>query len=166
MQISNPPPADAETRTVSAFRPFARVAEGILVAISPVRGACVSSGFGERSGRFHKGIDLQVKPADMVHAAAKGRVREAGFRPDYGNQVVLEHGPGVFTRYAHLKGLEPGVVEGAELPFGAPLGLMGASSAYDIPLHLHFELLTGDYETGKKSFGLTPQNIFNLPRAE
>jgi murein DD-endopeptidase MepM/ murein hydrolase activator NlpD len=155
---TNAPTIDVD-RNIIGYKPYARV-EGVRIAIAPTNGGCLTSGFGPRGGGTHKGVDIQTKPASMIHAAASGRVREAGFRADYGNYVVMDHGRGVFTRYAHLAALEAGVIEGVELPFGAKLGPMGATAAYAIPIHLHYEVLTGDYETAKKSFGLTPVNVF------
>lgn len=163
MEVSNAPATEVNGQ-VSGYKPFVIAAPKLLIAISPVNGACLSSGFGQRSGKSHNGIDLQSKPAGMVHAAATGSVREAGFRPDFGNFVVIDHGQGVFTRYAHLKNIEPGVSEGASIPFGTPLGMMGQTALHAIPIHLHYELLTGNYETQKKSFGLKSINPFDLPQ--
>jgi murein DD-endopeptidase MepM/ murein hydrolase activator NlpD len=164
MTVSNAPAAGAD-RTLSTYKPFAVAAPGVLLAISPVNGACLTSGFGPRAGGLHKGVDLQSKPANMVHAAAAGRILEAGVRADYGNYVLIDHGQGVFTRYAHLAAIEPGVTVGAQAPFGTALGVMGATAGYSIPVHLHFEVLTGDINTQKKSFGLTPVDILSLPRS-
>lgn len=149
---------------VEDFSPYVSV-NGVTIAVSPVNGACLSSGFGPRGKELHKGVDFQIEPAQMVHAAAGGRIVEAGRRPDFGNYVVIDHGKGVFTRYAHLAALESGVREGARIPFGTRLGIMGQTAAFPIPVHLHYELLVGDYDTPKKSFGLTPTNIFEQPRA-
>lgn len=162
--VSNAPATEAD-RKLADYKPFAVAAPGVLLAISPVSGACLTSGFGQRAGGLHKGIDLQSKPPNMVHAAGKGRIVEAGFRADYGNYVLIDHGQGVFTRYAHMQALEPGVAVGASIPFGAPLGVMGSTAGYSIPIHLHFETLTGNYDTPKKAFGLTPVDILSLPRS-
>jgi murein DD-endopeptidase MepM/ murein hydrolase activator NlpD len=163
--LNRAPPTDTDRRILQ-FKPFVKAAPNVLLALVPVNGACLTSSFGPRGDKLHKGIDLQSRPPNMVHAAAKGRVLEAGFRDDYGNQVVIDHGQGVFTRYAHLKALEPGVEMGKDIPFGTPLGAMGASAGYPIPFHLHYEVLTGDYNTPKKSFGLTTVDPMALPPAQ
>lgn len=163
MEVSNAPATEGNGQ-VSGYKPFVFAAPKLLIAISPVNGACLSSGFGLRSGKSHNGIDLQSKPAGMVHAAAAGKVREAGFRADFGIFVVIDHGQDVFTRYAHLKNIEPGLSEGASIAFGTPLGMMGQTASHPIPIHLHYELLTGNYETQKKSFGLKSINPFDLPQ--
>lgn len=162
IDVSNAPPVDA-SRAVIGYTPFVRVENAVELAVNPVNGACLTSGFGVRSTSSHKGVDYQVKPAGMVHAAGAGRIVEAGWRDDYGNYVLINHGSSVFTRYAHMVSLQPGVRENAEAPFGMPLGVMGNTSKYQLPVHLHYEVLIGDYNTPKKSFGLTPVNIFSYP---
>ncbi|MEM9740586.1 MAG: M23 family peptidase, partial [Pseudomonadota bacterium] len=62
-----------------------------------------------------------------------------------------------------LARLESGIAEGTAVEFGAPLGPMGNTASYPIPVHLHFELLLGDYETQAASFGLTPRSPFDFP---
>ena len=64
---------------------------------------------------------------------------------------------------AHLAVFAPDLTEGANVQLGTPLGPMGNSASYAIPVHLHYEVLVGDYETPSKSFGLTPRNIFDYP---
>jgi murein DD-endopeptidase MepM/ murein hydrolase activator NlpD len=162
LSVSNAPPVDA-SRAITGYAPFVKVENRVVIAVSPVNGGCLTSGFGIRSTSPHKGVDYQVKPASMVHAAAAGRILEAGWRDDYGNYVVIDHGSGVFTRYAHLAALEAGVSADKTAPFGMPLGVMGNSSKYTLPVHLHYELLVGDYNTPKKSFGLMPVNVFGYP---
>ncbi|MEO1328476.1 MAG: M23 family metallopeptidase [Pseudomonadota bacterium] len=153
MTVSNAPAA--EGLKISGYRPFTEV-NGVRLAVAPLNNACLSSGFGSRRGRLHKGVDYFARPGVMIHAAADGVVREAVWRDDYGYMIVLDHGQGVYTRYAHLRKFEKGVVEGDRLAYGAPLGVMGNTSKYRMAVHLHFEVLTGDFDTPKRSFGLTP----------
>lgn len=159
--VSNAPPSD-EDRRIRDYVPVVDV-EGVRLIASPVVGACLSSGFGERGGRLHAGIDVQSRPAGTVRAAGAGEILEADYRADFGNYVLIDHGSGVFTRYAHLEALNPAIVPGAEVSLGTPLGRMGNSADFPIPVHLHFELLTGDYDTPEKSFGLTPRDILSVP---
>lgn len=156
-------PASNPDRTVVGYKPFVRVENAVTLAAVPVRSACLTSGFGWRGMSFHKGVDLQSDPAQMVHSGAAGTVVEAGYRDDYGYHVVIDHGGGVYTRSAHLLSLQPGVDAGTALPFGAPLGLMGNTASYTIPIHLHYEVLIGDYNNPKAAFGLTPKSIFDYP---
>lgn len=88
-----------------------------------------------------------------ARAAGAGRIVEAVSRSDYGNMIVLDHGGGVYTRYAHLARFSSGVRKGASVQMGQTLGPIGKSGASTI-VHLHYEVLTGDYDTSAKSFGL------------
>lgn len=161
MTVSNAPTHGPEL-WISDYSPFVDV-NGVVLAVAPTNGACLSSGFGWRSGRAHKGVDFRADPPGTVHAAAAGTIRGAGYRDDYGNYVVLDHGDGVFTRYAHLTRLEPDIEAGADVPFGTLLGPMGNTASYSIPVHLHYEVLLGDYETQARSFGLEARNPFDFP---
>ena len=161
MTVSNAPVHGPEL-WISDYFPFVDV-NGVILAVAPTNGACLSSGFGWRSGRVHKGVDFRADPPGTVHAAAAGTIREAGYRDDYGNYVVLDHGDGVFTRYAHLTRLEPGIEAGADVSFGTLLGPMGNTASYPLPFHLHYEVLLGDYETQARSFGLDARNPFDFP---
>ena len=66
----------------------------------PVAGP-VTSGFGSRWGRMHEGIDIGVPEGTPVHSAAAGTVIYAGWMSGYGNIVVIDHGNGLSTAYAH-----------------------------------------------------------------
>lgn len=119
-----------------------------------------SGGFGGvRSGgrQFHEGIDIRAvardrrgEPTDPVFAAMAGVVRHISSSPgdsSYGRYVVLEHPaatPAVYTLYAHLSQIAPGLRVGASVTAGGTLGTMGHSSGgYMIPTdrsHLHFEI--------------------------
>ncbi len=163
MTPSNAPAADAN----GLVRNYANTVnvQGVRLAVAPTIGACLSSGFGDRDGRRHKGIDLHARDGGPILAAAAGRVVERKYRDDYGNMLLIDHGLGVFTRYAHLSSFAAGVVEGAQVNAGQQLGLMGNTASYRIPVHLHYELLLGDYNNPRGSFGLTPRSPFEFPRA-
>ncbi len=107
--------------------------------------------------QFHEGLDLYPlerdragEARDPVFAALAGVVRHVSERAgasSYGRYVVLEHpglSPAVYTLYAHLAAVAPGVVPGARVAAGATLGTMGRSAGgYTIPkerAHLHFEI--------------------------
>lgn len=140
-------------------------ASGVRLAVNPTQGACLSSGFGARGGGIHKGLDYHSETGGPIMAAADGVVIERKYRDDYGNMLLIDHGNGVYTRYAHLSSFAPGVVVGAKLSQGQQIGLMGNTAAYRIPVHLHYEVLTGDYANPKGSFGLKPVNPFSFPKA-
>jgi murein DD-endopeptidase MepM/ murein hydrolase activator NlpD len=119
-----------------------------------------SGGFGGvRNGgtRFHEGIDIKPvsrdrrgEPADAVFAAMDGVVRHISANPgksSYGRYIVVEHPaqtPAVYTLYAHLSRIAPGVKAGDAVRRGETIGTMGHSAGgYTIPrsrAHLHFEI--------------------------
>ena len=139
------------------------VANGVILAASPVNGACMTSGFGPRFGSMHKGIDLQARPAVTVYSAAPGRVMEVSELSGFGKQVLIRHGKGVYTRYAHFAYFAEGLKPGQTIGFGQPLGLMGRTGNATA-IHVHYEILTGNYNTPKKAWGLTANNPLDFPR--
>jgi hypothetical protein len=125
-----------------------------------VSGEATSGLFGSvRSAgtQFHEGLDIKPvardsrgEPRDLVTAAMDGVVRHINVRAgdsSYGRYVVIEHpglSPAVYTLYAHLARVEPGLFEGRSVKRGQGLGTMGRSAGgYAIPrdrAHLHFEI--------------------------
>jgi len=104
----------------------------------PVR-APVGDRFGPRGLRFHAGLDFPAPYGRAVRAAAPGRVVFAGFDSSgFGNLVVVDHGNGLRTRYAHLSRF--GVRRGRWVAAGTLLGRVGATGSATGP-HLHFEAL-------------------------
>lgn len=162
MIITNQPPAAAGV--VKDFNPFVKIRDA-RIAVFPTPGACLSSGFGPRNDRLHKGLDYHANTGVPVLAAGDGEIVEIKYREDYGNMIVVDHGGGVFTRYAHLASFGRGLTQGVTVRAGDGLGLMGNSAGYQIPIHLHYEVLVGDYTTPKGSFGLDPVNPMTFPAA-
>ena len=160
MTVSNAPKADA-AGIVAA--PATVDVNGVALAVDPTQGACLSSGFGARSGRTHKGVDYYSADGGPILAAADGVILEMKYRDDYGNMLLIDHGEGVYTRYAHLSSFQKGVGVGVRVRAGDQLGLMGNTAGYRVPVHLHYEVLLGDYSNPKASFGLTPENPFQFP---
>jgi len=97
----------------------------------------VTSGFGIRWGRMHEGIDIGVGSGTPVHAAAAGTVVYAGWMSGYGNIVVLDHGNGLSTAYAHNTSLIVGL--GARVGKGFVIALSG-STGHSTGPHVHFEV--------------------------
>jgi len=160
MTVSNSPVA-YPGGWVAEFKPIIVVNDVVLVTV-PTNDACLSSGFGIRGGTFHEGIDLTHRPAGPVYAAAPGRIIEARMSRGYGLQVLIDHGSGVYTRYAHLAYLDPGVVVGGQINYGRPVGMMGQSGNAQA-IHLHYEILTGNYHNPKGSKGLQVRDPFSFP---
>lgn len=157
MRVSNAPPTDAGLE-ITGYRRLVTVND-VKIAIAPMKAGCLSSGFGIRAERLHKGLDYHYREPVEIYAAADGIVRERKYRDDYGNMLVLEHGSGVFTRYAHLQSFADGVEIGATLNLGETIGLMGNTASYRIPIHLHYEVLVGEWGDQAGSFALTPVNV-------
>jgi murein DD-endopeptidase MepM/ murein hydrolase activator NlpD len=102
----------------------------------PVSGP-VTSGFGQRWGRMHEGIDIAVPSGTPVYAAAAGTVIHAGWLGGYGNLVVVDHGNGLSTAYAHNTSYAVGV--GQQVAQGQVLAYSGSTGHSSGP-HVHFEV--------------------------
>ena len=161
MTIANAPASNAEL-LVAAYKPQVDV-KGVKLATFPSKGACLSSGFGTRDSRLHKGLDYHSETGAPILAAADGAVIEMKYRDDYGNMLLIDHGNGVYTRYAHLASFGRGLSTGVTVRAGEQIGLMGNTASYQIPMHLHYELLLGDYANPKGSFGLDAADPLSFP---
>jgi murein DD-endopeptidase MepM/ murein hydrolase activator NlpD len=101
--------------------------------------ASVSSPFGaRRSGAWHQGIDLSAPKGTPVRATAAGRVVVAERSGDYGRTVVIDHGDGLRTRYAHLRRIA--VEQGERVKTGEVIGEVGKSGNASGP-HVHYEVV-------------------------
>jgi murein DD-endopeptidase MepM/ murein hydrolase activator NlpD len=106
--------------------------------IWPINGT-ITSGFGWRHGEFHKGIDIwsAALSREKIHAALGGIVVRAGLSNGYGNLVVVDHGNGWVTYYAHLSSIH--VSKGQRVVQGQVIGNMGRTGNAT-GYHLHFEI--------------------------
>lgn len=99
------------------------------------------SPFGGRSESFHDGIDIANDSGTEVCAAADGQVVFAGWQPVYGRTILIEHGHGFATKYAHNSALL--VEEGDRVKKGQVIARMGTSGRSTGP-HLHFSIMKWD----------------------
>lgn len=112
--------------------------------IWPAVGAnSISSRYGYRSSGFHGGIDI-VKPGGrstgaLVVAAGSGTVVTAGYHSSYGYHVIINHGNGLSTLYAHMIRGSLKVSAGQRVSSGQALGNIGSTGNVTGP-HLHFEV--------------------------
>ncbi|QHT48545.1 peptidoglycan DD-metalloendopeptidase family protein [Bacillus sp. SB49] len=105
--------------------------------IWPAVGGVITSKQGERWGRYHKGIDIAGVKDKTIKAADNGKVVEAGFKKSFGNKVVIDHGNGYETIYAHLESID--VKRGDVVKQGGKIGKMG-TTGHSTGVHLHFEI--------------------------
>ncbi|MFL6652465.1 MAG: M23 family metallopeptidase [Sulfurifustaceae bacterium] len=88
--------------------------------------------------RAHQGVDYVAPTGTIVKAAGDGRVSFAGENGDYGKVIIIDHGAGVSTLYAHLATFEKGLHNGQEVKQGDVIGTVGRTGAATGP-HLHYE---------------------------
>jgi murein DD-endopeptidase MepM/ murein hydrolase activator NlpD len=105
--------------------------------IWPAKGT-LTSGYGWRWGRMHKGIDIANSTGTPIYAAADGVVEKAGWNSGgYGNLVDIRHPDGSMTRYGHNSKLL--VQRGQQVQQGQTIALMG-STGFSTGPHTHFEV--------------------------
>jgi murein DD-endopeptidase MepM/ murein hydrolase activator NlpD len=124
---------------------FTRGNVNVLPSIWPVNGRLMG-GYGVRSdpfsgeGAMHTGIDISAPVGTPVHAAADGIILHAGWNGGYGRCVIVDHGNGYQTWYAHLSRMD--VIEGEEIRQGEVLGAVGTTGR-STGSHLHYEVRIG-----------------------
>ncbi|HND28365.1 MAG TPA: peptidoglycan DD-metalloendopeptidase family protein [Myxococcota bacterium] len=119
----------------------------------------LTSGFGMRAdpihgkARFHQGVDIGARSGAPIHAVQPGKVIFAGQSGGFGNLVVLDHGDGLVTRYAHCSQI--GVVEGQQVGENEVIGAVG-STGHSTGPHLHFEVRKNGEAVDPLSFRWKP----------
>lgn len=117
---------------------------GVVEPDIKIPAGAITSGFGWRRDpfngaiKFHKGIDVAQPYGQDVRSAASGQVVASGDQGGYGTTIVVDHGGGQQTRYAHLSAVSVQVGEHVEA--GQVIGKVGDSGRVTGP-HLHFEVL-------------------------
>ena len=102
----------------------------------PTPSRVVTSNFGSRWGRQHKGLDIKVYIGDTIRAAFSGKVRIVKYEAaGYGKYIVIRHPNGLETIYGHLS--KQLVTENEEVRAGDPIGL-GGNTGRSTGSHLHF----------------------------
>jgi murein DD-endopeptidase MepM/ murein hydrolase activator NlpD len=103
----------------------------------PTDSRVITSNFGARWGRQHKGLDIKVYIGDTIRAAFSGKVRVVRYEGrGYGKYVVIRHYNGLETIYGHMS--KQLVTEDQEVRAGDPIGL-GGNTGRSTGSHLHFE---------------------------
>ncbi|WP_233606563.1 M23 family metallopeptidase [Micromonospora sp. Llam0] len=130
---------DSAATTTAAAQPS--TAASTADWVTPMPGAQITSCYGQRWGVLHAGIDLALPAGTPVLAAGAGTVQVAGWAyTGYGISVVIDHGGGVLTHYAHLSATSVSV--GDRVAPGDTIGAEGSTGDSTGP-HLHFEVHVG-----------------------
>ncbi|HEY8463549.1 MAG TPA: peptidoglycan DD-metalloendopeptidase family protein [Bacillota bacterium] len=114
-----------------------------IPSLNPLRTSRITSWFGRRLhpklgySRLHTGIDLSARIGTKVHATASGIVTFSGYKSGYGYTVILDHGQGYQTLYAHNSKLV--VKVGQQVKRGAVISYSGNTGTTTGP-HLHYEV--------------------------
>ena len=143
---------------VDGIKDYLRIQKDLYLATPkgcPVEGS-ISSPYGKRenpitgNAGFHSGIDISASPGAPILATAEGVVSHSGWTPHSGNVVVLEHGCGFSTIYAHNK--KNAVKLGQKVKRGEVIGYVGSTGNSTGP-HVHYEV----WKDGKH---VNPQHYF------
>ena len=109
---------------------------GNLKLSRPVSGT-ITSRFGNRSRGYHTGLDIATSKGTAIHPIAAGTVTYAGWKGSYGNLVIINHGNGIESYYAHCDSLFTKV--GATVTSSTTISTVGSTGNSTGP-HLHLEI--------------------------
>jgi murein DD-endopeptidase MepM/ murein hydrolase activator NlpD len=127
----------------------------------PLDAGIVSSEYGARWGKMHKGLDVAADVGEPVYAAAAGEVIYAGdTMRGYGNAVVLRHDDRVTTLYAHNSALK--VKLGQKVSQGEQIALLG-NTGHSTGPHVHFEIRSGEAPVNPRTLLPKSMNAVVLP---
>jgi murein DD-endopeptidase MepM/ murein hydrolase activator NlpD len=112
-------------------------------------GGRISSRYGIRNGRMHRGLDIAAATGTPVLAADGGTVVQAGWQGAYGNLVTIDHGNGFVTKYAHNSSIS--VSRGQRVQKGQQIARVGSTGNSTGP-HLHFEVIRNGQHTNPLSY--------------
>jgi murein DD-endopeptidase MepM/ murein hydrolase activator NlpD len=141
-QYSSLKTANISTRSRGFSR---RWLQNLKPSLWPVIGRLMSH-FGQRSDpfsgdrSFHAGVDIQVPQGTPVRVTADGIVAEAGWSGGYGKLIVIDHGGGMQTCYAHLARID--VIPGQDVRVGQVIAGSGSTGRSQAP-HVHYEVRIG-----------------------
>ena len=120
-------------KCIPAIQPIAnkdlkQIASGYGMRIDPIY----------RTPRFHTGMDFNARTGTDIYATGNGSIEFAGWRQGYGNTVIINHGFGYKTLYAHMHNIK--AKEGQKVIRGEVIGTVGNTGKSTGP-HLHYEVL-------------------------
>lgn len=128
--------AAASSRAATSSRSAAIPATGASF-MRPVTGGTITSVYGRRSSGFHTGLDFATSTGTPIYASAAGTVKFAGTQGGYGKLVIIDHGNGYQTYYAHCSALY--VTAGQYVNQGENISAVGSTGNSTGP-HVHFEV--------------------------
>ncbi len=170
---------DLQSRSLDTIMKLAEDKEALLAAmpsIKPVNGdklrrkVKLLSGFGRRIHpiykvpKMHYGIDFTAPSGTPIQATGAGEVIKAGRGSGYGNRVIIDHGFGYQTLYAHMKRID--VKVGDKVIRGQQIGLVGNTGASTAP-HCHYEVHLNGQKVNPIHYcmdGLSPEEYQELVR--
>lgn len=136
----------ANKRNLDDFTPSARPSAGRITSGFGYR----LNPFGRRETKFHQGLDFAGKADSPILAAANGVVRHTGWASGFGQAVLIDHGFGYSTLYAHVTDIK--VKAGDTVKRGDKIATMGTTGR-STGVHLH-------YEVWKDGAAVNPRNYF------
>lgn len=126
-----------------------------IPVLNPLPGSVITSDFGIRNNPItkkrtkHNGIDLQARNQKNVYVTADGKVRVAGIVGKYGKLIIIDHGNGFSTRYAHLDHIY--VEVGQQVFLGQVIGVEG-NTGNSTNHHLHYEVRFNEQPQNPRTF--------------
>jgi murein DD-endopeptidase MepM/ murein hydrolase activator NlpD len=136
---------------------------------NPVPGGQVGSGFGFRqdplkkttANKMHWGLDIKAPTGTLVQSAGDGKATVMTNHKDYGNFVVIDHGNGLQTSYAHMDSVS--IKNGESVKQGQEIGKVGNTGRSTGP-HLHFEVRSGDNRGASFHSKSDKENYYKDPK--
>lgn len=136
---------------------YRMAAEKAPFAMPVNEGVRLTSGFGQRWGRMHKGTDFAGAHGTPILATADGVVSHAGWLSGYGRLVKIEHAFGIETRYAHMSRIR--VKPGQRVSRGDRIGDMG-NTGRSTGTHLHYEIRVDQRAINPMTYIKAAKNVF------
>lgn len=130
----------AETKQKAKSKERTETGHSLVAPVSAAAGTPYHASGSSWSKGYHTGVDFPVPTGTSVKAVGAGTVVSAGWGGSFGYQVVIRHGDGRYTQYAHLSAIS--VRDGQSVSGGQRIGRSGSTGNSTGP-HLHFEVRTG-----------------------
>ncbi|MFF0593490.1 transglycosylase family protein [Streptomyces antibioticus] len=132
--------APKETKQKAKSKERTETGHSLVAPVSAATGTPYHASGSSWSKGYHTGVDFPVPTGTSVKAVGAGTVVSAGWGGSFGYQVVIRHGDGRYTQYAHLSAIS--VRDGQSVSGGQRIGRSGSTGNSTGP-HLHFEVRTG-----------------------